>query len=89
MKPAISRLHLSPVRATTSQGELSTERHYSVAELAKVWKLSENTIRRMFENEPGVLRWGKNEQRFSRRYFTLRIPESVVLRVHRQLRAAS
>ena len=89
MKPAISRFHLSSVPGGTSQSEPSTERHYSVAELAKVWKLSENTIRRMFESEPGVLRWGKSEKRFSRRYVTLRIPESVVLRVHRQLRAAS
>ena len=68
---------------------LSTEKHYSVAELAKLWQLSERTIRRMFENEPGVLCWGGEETRFKRQYKTLRIPESVVLRVHRQLRIAA
>ena len=68
---------------------LSTEKHYSVAELAKLWQLSERTIRRMFENEPGVLCWGTVETRFKRQYKTLRIPESVVLRVHRQLRVAA
>jgi len=53
-----------------------------------MWNLSENTIRRMFENEPGVLIWGTTEGRFKRRYTTLRIPETVVLRVYRQFRAA-
>lgn len=64
------------------------EKHYSVAELAKLWQLSKNTIRRMFENEPGVLKWGSGEGRFKRRYQTLRIPESVAARVHHQLRIA-
>ena len=64
------------------------QRHYSVAELAEAWKLSENTIRRMFEDEPGVLKWGTTESKYKRRYTTLRIPETVVLRVHRQIRAA-
>jgi hypothetical protein len=73
----------------TEPSRMCTEKHYSVAELADIWKLSENTIRRMFENEPGVIKWGPTESRFKRRYITLRIPETVVLRVHRQLRAAS
>jgi transcriptional regulator GlxA family with amidase domain len=69
--------------------DLANEKHYSVAELAELWKLSERTIRRMFENEPGVLCWGSSERRFKRGYKTLRIPETVMLRVHRQLRTAS
>jgi transcriptional regulator GlxA family with amidase domain len=68
--------------------ELSVEKRYSVPELAKLWQLSEKTIRRMFEKEPGVIVWGVAESRFRRRYRTLRIPATVVLRVHRQLRAA-
>lgn len=66
----------------------STERHYSVGELAKLWSLSEKTIRRIFENEPGVLCWGSPEKKFKRGYKTMRIPETVVLRIHRQLRIA-
>jgi len=62
------------------------ERHYSVNEIAKSWGLSGNTIRRMFEKEPGVIEWGTVESRFSRGYRTLRIPESVMLRVHQRLR---
>lgn len=61
------------------------EKHYSVNEVAKSWGLSGNTIRRIFENEPGVIEWGTAESRFSRGYRTLRIPESVMLRVHRSL----
>jgi len=68
--------------------DISVEKHYSVTELAQLWRLSEKTIRRMFENEPGVMVWGMGEGRFKRRYRTLRIPERVVVRVHRQLRAA-
>jgi hypothetical protein len=67
---------------------LHIEKHYSVGELANLWCLSEKTIRRMFENEPGVLCWGQSEGRHRRGYKTLRIPESVMLRVHRQLRVA-
>jgi len=85
-KPAHSTLALS--RNTNTLDETSAEKHYSVLELAELWNLSENTIRRIFENEPGVLKWGSREGRFKRRYTTLRIPETVVLRVHKRLREA-
>lgn len=85
-KPAHSTLALS--HNTKTLDEISAEKHYSVLELAEIWNLSENTIRRIFEHEPGVLRWGSKEGRFKRRYTTLRIPETVVLRVHRRLREA-
>ena len=62
----------------------SAEQHFSVAEIAERWSLSEDTVRRLFENEPGVLVLEPSRSRFSRRrYRTLRIPESVVERVHR------
>jgi hypothetical protein len=70
-------------------GEASLERHFSVGELANLWDLSEQTIRRMFAGEPGVIVWGHGENRFKRGYVTLRIPESVVQRVHCRLRSAS
>jgi hypothetical protein len=63
---------------------LALERHYSVSEVASIWALSEKTIRRMFEEEEGVLLWGSPETRRKRGYQTLRIPESVLLRVHRK-----
>ena len=55
------------------------ERHYSPAEVAKLWCLDVETIRRLFENESGVL-----ALRARRRYTTLRIPQSVLERVYRR-----
>jgi hypothetical protein len=60
------------------------ERHFSPEELGQVWALSTDTVRRMFEREPGVLVIERNHSR-ARRYRTLRIPESVALRVHRRM----
>ena len=57
------------------------ERHYSVTEVAGIWNLSRDSVRRIFRREPGVLVIGE-------RYITLRIPESVLQRVHRRLRNA-
>jgi hypothetical protein len=65
---------------------LATERHYSVNELASTWNLSPDTIRKIFDREPGVLVIEGAAGKFSkRRYTTLRVPESVALRVHRRL----
>jgi len=72
-----------PVQSITGLA-LGLERHYSVAEIAEMWGLSEKTVRRMFEEEDGVLKWGAPETRRKRGYITLRIPESVLLRVHRK-----
>jgi AraC-like DNA-binding protein len=66
--------------------DTALERHYSVDEVAKIWGLSRRTIQRIFGDEPGVVCWGNSESRFKRGYITLRIPESVVQRVHRRLR---
>lgn len=61
-------------------------RHYSPAEVGKLWNLSPDTVRRLFENEPGVLLIGNTApRRGKRRYTTLRIPEHVLDRVHRRL----
>ena len=63
--------------------------HYTVAEIAAVWKLSADTIRRLFRDEPGVLVIGNQKPRYGRRrYLSLRIPEFVVERVHRRLSVA-
>lgn len=61
------------------------ERHYTVAEVAVLWNLSKDAVRRVFQNEPGVLVLGDtNPRRRKRRYLTLRIPQSVLERVHGQ-----
>ena len=60
------------------------ERHYSVQELAAMWRLSPTAIRRLFTNEPGVLRYSKLKTGHQRDYVTIRIPQSVAERVYRR-----
>jgi hypothetical protein len=64
---------------------VSLERHYTPEEVGGLWKLSTDTVRRLFEREPGVLVIERTKTRAARRYRTLRIPESVAQRVHRRL----
>jgi hypothetical protein len=65
------------------------ERHYAVAKIAEAWNLSADKVRELFENEPGVLVIGEQSPRHKRRYVTLRIPQSVVERVHSRLSSRS
>ena len=61
-------------------------RHYSPAEIAELWGLSPDSIRKIFENEPGVLVLGSQRPRRGKRsYTTLRIPAHVLERVHRRM----
>ena len=64
--------------------EVTFERHLSVEELAALWGMSEDFVRRLFLKEPGVVVFF-NHQPGKRVYRTLRIPESVALRVHRRM----
>lgn len=63
------------------------EKHFTPQELAELWSVSVQTIREIFEREEGVLKIGRDGTRTRRRYKTLRIPESVVERVHTRLSA--
>jgi hypothetical protein len=59
------------------------ERHFTAAELGEIWRYDTSTIIRMFQDEPGVLKKGRENRRDGKRdYVTLRIPESVALRVY-------
>ena len=67
-------------------GVASIERHYTPMEIGELWNLSADCVRKMFEHEPGVLVIGNPQLRRGRRsYTTLRIPQSVLERVHRRL----
>lgn len=54
----------------------ATQKHYSPKELAELWAVSEETIRRVFRDRPGVVVLGGKKR------LIIRIPESVVLAVH-------
>ena len=61
------------------------EKHYSVEEICKLWGFSDKTVKKIFAAERGVLRIGRQGSSTRRGYETLRIPESVLLRVHARL----
>ena len=75
----------APVQVSEQLGVIPFERHYTPKDLATVWRLDETTIRRLFIDEPGVLKIGKSNRRDGKRdYLSLRIPQSVAERVHRE-----
>lgn len=57
---------------------------YTPRELAAEWQLSENSIRRLFEDRDGIFRIGVSNPRGRRGYVTLRIPEAIALQVWRE-----
>jgi hypothetical protein len=68
------------------------ERCYTVTEIAEKWKLSYKTVKRIFENEEGVIRYGEGsrlvggqKKKYTRRFISLRIPESVLVQVQDRL----
>jgi transcriptional antiterminator len=81
-----------PIDKKRAQSEgihsVALERHYSVPEVAELWGVSEKTVRRLFDGEEGVLRWGNAESIRKRGYYSLRIPQSVLIRVHHRRETA-
>jgi hypothetical protein len=61
------------------------EKHFTPDELAELWGVSVDSIRRLFRDESGVLKMGDKNPKHKRQYLTLRIPESVAERVHTRL----
>ena len=65
------------------------EKHFSSQELAESWGISPTIVRRLFKDEPGVVLIGAPSRRLGKKlkrsYFTMRIPESVALRVYERM----
>lgn len=62
------------------------ERHYTIAELAKMWNFSTEFVRQIVQDEPGVTEWVR-QQPGKRRYRVLRVPKSVAERLYRRAQA--
>ncbi len=70
----------------SSEGTLvSVERHFAPREVAELWRFDVETVRRLFQNEPGVVVLQSAAKKGKRAYKTLRIPQSVLDRVHKRL----
>jgi hypothetical protein len=85
-------IHITNENESLSQDEVDkvTERMYSVSEIAELWGFSTPTIRKLFENEPGILYFGeprahKAGRRYRRKYMVMRIPRSVLERVYQRV----
>jgi hypothetical protein len=63
--------------------ELDT--HFTVVQIARAWNMSRDTVRRCFENVPGVMKIRRPETKSKRKYTTLRIPARVVRFIHSRL----
>jgi hypothetical protein len=72
-------------RPGIEQSNIMKETHYTPDELASLWGVSVDSIRRIFRDEPGVLKMGDKNPKHKRQYLTLRIPGSVAERVHTRL----
>lgn len=66
----------------------AAERHYTVREIAELWGLSDASVVRMFKQEPGVLGVNNSRRKFAGNHTTLRIPQSVMERVHQSREVA-
>jgi hypothetical protein len=64
---------------------VESERHYTPAEVAKAWRISVDTVRRIFADAPGVLKIGHAENKHKGKYVTLRIPERILRAYHARL----
>lgn len=59
------------------------ERHYTINELAAMWRLSGEFVRQLVQHEAGVSEWVRQHPG-RRRYRVLRVPQSVAERVYRR-----
>jgi hypothetical protein len=81
---------LTPAQQRHPHVTPATEPHYSPEQVAQLWQLDPKSIRRIFRDEDGVLCFGRAvSTRTKRAYTTLRIPQSVLERVHRRMLIAA
>jgi hypothetical protein len=79
-------LNMQPDSKHSRPTNPALERHFSIVEIAALWNLSTQTVTKDFLDEPGVLKHANTPTRKRRTYTTLRVPESVMIRVHTRLK---
>jgi hypothetical protein len=67
--------------ASQERHEPFEERHFTVRELASMWRLSREFVRQVVQHEAGVTEWVR-QQPGRRRYRVLRVPQSVAERLY-------
>lgn len=59
-----------------------SEQHYRISELAKLWGLGRETVRKLVKDDPGVVKLKKGVKSV---YTTYTVPESAAKRIHTRL----
>lgn len=58
------------------------EKHYRVSDLARIWNLGRETVRKLVKDEPGVIKIRLGRKKAHTGYS---VPESVAQRIHTRL----
>ncbi len=58
------------------------EKHYRVGELAELWSLGRETVRKLVKDDPGVIRIRQGRKKA---HTTYSVPESAARRIHTRL----
>ena len=74
-----------PYPGYSANAPTPAERHYAPMEVGALWSLDVETIRRIFQDEPGIVVLQGPFKKGKRPYKTIRIPHSVLERVHKRL----
>jgi len=75
----------APIRSSIPQPisiDTTFEIHYSIADLARLWRLGRETVRLLVKDEPDVLKVRMGPRKSLTRYS---VPDSVARRVHTRL----
>ncbi len=66
--------------------ETTFEKHYRIGELARMWGLGRETVRKLVKDDPGVvkIRMGQNKA-----HTVYSVPESAARRIHTRLLSVS
>jgi hypothetical protein len=67
----------------------STEKYYTCREIGELWSMHAETVRPLFAHVPGVIKINRKATRNKRGYTSLRIPQSIVDKVHATLSKAA
>jgi len=58
------------------------EKHYRISDLAELWGLGRETVRKLVKDDPGVMRVKQGRKKA---HTTYSVPESAVQRIHTRL----
>ena len=58
------------------------EKHYRIGELARLWGLGRETVRKLVKDDPGVIKIRMGRKRV---HTTYSVPESAARRIHTRL----